>query len=162
KTAATTGLTGILSKSVAGSADGYAVYLSGGNLCASFYRDATNGIDDVSGCPLRTAGFNDNQWHQIAYVVDASGARLYVDGDTQVDYGPTPAYASTTSLQAGLVTAHVQTLSGLAANALYYARVRSRDFSGNLAVSSSTTFRTAADSPGASGQRAMRKKQPKS
>jgi len=257
KTAATTGLTGILSKSVAGSADGYAVYLSAGNLCASFYRDPTNGIDDGSGCPLRTAGFNDNQWHQIAYVVDASGARLYVDGvsrsslgwsgspgapsttqplqigrypnapppaffpgvvddvriygralsaaealelytnfgavsdttppvisaiavlgttassatvtwttnepsDTQVDYGPTPAYGSTTSLQPGLLTAHVQTLSGLAANTLYYARVRSRDFAGNLAVSSSTTFRTAADPTAASAQHTAKKKKKKS
>jgi len=260
KTAATTGLTGILSKSVAGSTDGYAVYLSAGNLCASFYRDATNAIDDGSGCPLRTAGFNDNQWHQVIYVVDASGARLYVDGvsrtslgwtgspgapsttqplqigrypnalppaffpglvddvriygralsaaealelytnfgtvtntppvisalavlgttassatiswttdkpsDTQVDYGPTSAYGSTTSLQPGLVTAHMQTLSGLAANTLYYARVRSRDFAGNLAVSSSTTFRTAADSTpvaaAASVQHATKKKKKKS
>jgi len=82
--------------------------------------------------------------------------------DTQVDYGPTPAYGSTTSLQAGLATAHVQTLSGLAANTLYYARVRSRDFAGNLAVSSSTTFRTAADPAAASVQHAAKKKKKKS
>ncbi len=245
---------------MAGSTDGYAVYLSAGNLCASFYRDATNAIDDGSGCPLRTAGFNDNQWHQVIYVVDASGARLYVDGvsrtslgwtgspgapsttqplqigrypnapppaffpglvddvriygralsaaealelytnfgtvtntppvisaiavlgttasgatiswttdkpsDTQVDYGPTSAYGSTTSLQPGLVSAHVQTLSGLAANTLYYARVRSRDFAGNLGVSNSTTFRTAADSTpvaaAASAQHVTKKKKKKS
>src|SRR5207237_6627538 len=82
--------------------------------------------------------------------------------DTQVDYGPTPAYGSSTSLQPGLVSAHVQTLSGLAAGTLYYARVRSRDFAGNLAVSSSTTFRTAADPTAASAQHATKKKKKKS
>jgi len=84
--------------------------------------------------------------------------------DTQVDYGPTSAYGSTTSLQPGLVSAHVQTLSGLAAGTLYYARVRSRDFAGNLAVSSSTTFRTAADptAAAASVQHATKKKKKKS
>src|SRR2546430_9389747 len=81
--------------------------------------------------------------------------------DPQVDYGPRPAYGSTTSLQAGLVNAHVQTLSGLAANTLYYSPVRSRDFAGNLPVSGSTTFRTTANSPGAAGQHAHTTKKPK-
>jgi hypothetical protein len=85
KTAATTGVSGILSKATAGS--GYAIYLSNGNLCATFFRDASNRVDDGSGCPLATAGYTDNQWHQVTYVVDASGARLYVDGVVRASLG---------------------------------------------------------------------------
>ena len=41
-----------------------------------------------------------------------------------------------------LTTPHSITLTGLAANTTYYFRVRSRDAAGNLATSSSSTFRT--------------------
>ena len=85
KIAATTGSSGIVSKGGVG--DGYAVYLSGGNVCATFYRDTTNRIDDGSGCPLSTAGFADSQWHQVAYVVDATGGRLYIDGVQRASLG---------------------------------------------------------------------------
>jgi hypothetical protein len=63
--------------------------------------------------------------------------------DTQVEYGPTTAYGSTTALNATLSTGHTQPLSGLAANTTYHYRVLSKDAAGNLATSADFTFATA-------------------
>ena len=63
-------------------------------------------------------------------------------GDSQVEYGPTTAYGSSTARNTSLVTSHSQTLSGLAPSTLYHYRVKSRDAAGNLAVSPDSTFRT--------------------
>jgi hypothetical protein len=62
--------------------------------------------------------------------------------DTQVEYGPTSAYGSSSSLNASFLTSHSQVLSGLAAGTLYHYRVKSRDAAGNLAVSQDFTFTT--------------------
>jgi PKD repeat protein len=64
--------------------------------------------------------------------------------DTQIEYGTTTSYGSTTTLNASLVTTHTQTVSGLSSSTLYHYRVRSRDASGNLAVSGDYTFTTSA------------------
>mgnify|MGYP001465241638 CR=1 FL=1 len=45
--------------------------------------------------------------------------------DSQVDYGLTTAYGSTTTLNATLVTAHSQNLTGLIVGTPYHYRVRS-------------------------------------
>jgi hypothetical protein len=63
---------------------------------------------------------------------------------SQVDYGPTKSYGSTTTLDPNLVTSHSVTLVGLSANTLYNYRVRSIDAAGNERVSANSTFRTAA------------------
>lgn len=63
---------------------------------------------------------------------------------TQVQYGITTAYGSTTSLNSTLLTTHSQALSGLAASTTYNFRVLSRDAAGNLATSGNFTFRTLA------------------
>jgi phosphodiesterase/alkaline phosphatase D-like protein len=65
--------------------------------------------------------------------------------DTQVEYGTTTAYGSSTTLDANPVTAHSVALSGLTANTLYHYRVKSRDAAGNLATSQDFTFTTAAN-----------------
>src|SRR5439155_147727 len=62
--------------------------------------------------------------------------------DSQVEYGLTTAYGSSTSLNATLVNAHAVTLSGLAAGTLYHYRVKSKDAAGNLATSSDLTVTT--------------------
>jgi hypothetical protein len=62
--------------------------------------------------------------------------------DSQVNYGSTTAYGSTTTLNASLVTAHRVQLSGLSDARVYHYRVRSSDAAGNLAVSGDFTFRT--------------------
>src|SRR5438876_6262121 len=62
--------------------------------------------------------------------------------DSQVDYGPTMAYGSSTPLNSSLLTAHAVTLTGLQANTPYHYRVKSRDAAGNLANSADFTFTT--------------------
>ncbi|HEV8700769.1 MAG TPA: LamG-like jellyroll fold domain-containing protein, partial [Candidatus Polarisedimenticolia bacterium] len=233
-----TGLHGVVNKYVPGSLNGYQIFLNGGSLCAWYFRDAANYVWDGTSCTLATPGFNDGQWHHVALVVDAAGARLYVDGaqkaarawtgtagpstttaelalgrypsiatpylpgaidevrvynralsaseiaglmgldttppilsavaasslsdtgatitwttnepaDTQVEYGSTSAYGSSTSLNGSLLTNHSQSLGGLVPSTLYHYRVKSRDAAGNLAVSPDFSFTTpAALSPG--------------
>src|SRR3989441_3600089 len=63
--------------------------------------------------------------------------------DSQVEYGPTISYGSTTPLDPSLVTAHTVTLSGLAASTLSHYGVKSKDAAANLAVSPDFTFITA-------------------
>jgi hypothetical protein len=62
--------------------------------------------------------------------------------DTQVDYGTTGSYGSSTTLNSTMTTSHSQGLTGLTANTLYHYRVISKDAAGNLAVSSDNTFTT--------------------
>jgi hypothetical protein len=64
--------------------------------------------------------------------------------DTQVEYGTTEAYGSTTTLDASMTASHSQALGGLAASTLYHYRVKSRDAAGNLATSADFTFTSAA------------------
>ena len=66
--------------------------------------------------------------------------------DTQVDYGTTTSYGSSSTLNTSLLTSHSVGLTGLAASTTYHYRVRSRDAAGNLALSGDFTFTTAADS----------------
>src|SRR6185295_16106875 len=62
--------------------------------------------------------------------------------DSQVEYGLTTGYGSATGVNANLLLAHSQALTGLAAGTAYHYRVKSRDASGNLAVSGDFTFTT--------------------
>jgi len=62
--------------------------------------------------------------------------------DSQVDYGSTPAYGASSSGDPTLVVYHLQTLSGLTANTLYYFRVRSRDTAGSLVTAGDFRFTT--------------------
>ncbi len=64
--------------------------------------------------------------------------------DSQVTYGPTTAYGSTTTLNTTLVTTHSVTLSGLSANTLYHYEVVSKDAAGNITISTDRTFTTTA------------------
>lgn len=64
--------------------------------------------------------------------------------DTQVEYGTSTGYGSSTALNAPMVTAHSAFVSGLAASTLYHYRVKSKDSAANLAVSGDFTFTTLA------------------
>jgi len=68
--------------------------------------------------------------------------------NTQVEYGLTTSYGSSTTLNGALVTSHSAALSGLAANTRYFYRVRSADAAGNLGVATGS-FQTAASASGA-------------
>src|SRR5438093_7417920 len=62
--------------------------------------------------------------------------------DSQVDYGLTTAYGSSSALNASLVTSHTVTLSGLAGGTVHHYRVRSRDAAVNPSTSGDFTFTT--------------------
>ena len=61
---------------------------------------------------------------------------------SQVEYGTTTPYGSSTAIDTALVTVHRMVLSGLAAQTTYNYRVRSRDAAGNERVGTNSTFRT--------------------
>jgi concanavalin A-like lectin/glucanase superfamily protein/Big-like domain-containing protein/purple acid phosphatase-like protein len=62
--------------------------------------------------------------------------------DSQVEYGVTTGYGSSTPLQASYVTSHTVLVSGLAPATVYHYRVRSSDAAGNPAASGDATFTT--------------------
>ena len=64
--------------------------------------------------------------------------------DSQVDYGLTTAYGSTSALNTTKVTSHSVALSGMSGNTTYHYRVRSRDAAGNLALSGDFSLTTLA------------------
>jgi hypothetical protein len=65
---------------------------------------------------------------------------------SQVEYGLTTSYGSSTTLDPNLVTTHSQNLTGLSSSTLYHYRVRSRDQVGNQGISPDYTFTTLATS----------------
>ena len=64
--------------------------------------------------------------------------------DSQVEYGTSASYGSSTTVAAALVTSHTMALSGLNAATTYHYRVKSRDAAGNLATSTDGSFSTTA------------------
>src|SRR5207247_8817908 len=74
------GLHGVVNKYLPASLNGYQIFTNGGSLCAWYFRDAADYVWDGTSCTLATPGFNDGQWHHVAFVVDASGGTFYVDG----------------------------------------------------------------------------------
>src|SRR5262249_30637436 len=67
---------------------------------------------------------------------------------SQVDYGATSAYGSSTALNSNLVTSHSVALSSLTPATTYHYRVRSSDGGGNLATLADFTVITSAAAPG--------------
>ena len=66
---------------------------------------------------------------------------------SQVEYGTTTSYGSSTVQDTTLTTSHSQALTGLTAGVLYHYRVKSADSSNNLATSPDATFTTSAPAP---------------
>ena len=62
--------------------------------------------------------------------------------NSQVEYGLTTSYGSSTTLDSNLVTAHSVNLTGLTSQTTYHYRVKSADGSGNSASSADYTFTT--------------------
>jgi regulation of enolase protein 1 (concanavalin A-like superfamily) len=63
--------------------------------------------------------------------------------DTQVEYGTTTGYGSSTVLDSLMIVIHAQVIRGLSPNTLYHYRVISKDAAGNIARSDDRTFTTA-------------------
>jgi hypothetical protein len=70
-----------------------------------------------------------------------------VASSSQVEYGTTASYGSSSALDSTAVTSHSVGLSGLAAGTLYHYRVKSAAPGGALATSSDQTFTTATPAP---------------
>jgi hypothetical protein len=123
-----------------------------GNLATSadytFATSAASGGGGGSTAPVITmlsTGSLTTSGATVTWTTDKSS-------DTQVEYGASASYGSSTTLNSAQVTTHSATLSGLSAGATYHFRVRSRDAAGNLVVSGDQTLMTASSvSGGASG-----------
>jgi hypothetical protein len=79
-TTSSTGVGGVIGKYVAGTPNGWGIFLNEGRLCAWYYRSATSYVSNSTGCPFNVAGVNDGRWHHVVFVVDLFGGRIYVDG----------------------------------------------------------------------------------
>jgi hypothetical protein len=65
-----------------------------------------------------------------------------IASDSQVEFGPTSAYGTTSPRDPALVTTHSVTLTGLSSGATYHFRVRSADGGGNAGLSGDFSFGT--------------------
>ncbi len=84
---------------------------------------------------------------QVTLVTNTSARVTWLtdeNSDTQVDYGVTAAYGTSSPLTTTPTTGHAVFLTGLTSGTTYHYRVRSRDVSGNLALSADQTFATSA------------------
>jgi hypothetical protein len=70
-----------------------------------------------------------------------------VPSDTQVEYGLTAAYGSSTALDTLMTASHTGNLLALSPSTLYHYRVKSRDAAGGLTMSPDYTFTTNAVTP---------------
>jgi hypothetical protein len=70
---------GIVNKYPAGAANGYQLYLRDGRVYAWYFRNGSNYVWD-GGRGLDGGFIADGAWHHLQFVVDASGGKLYVDG----------------------------------------------------------------------------------
>ena len=74
------GYVSVANKYAAGSGNGYSLHIHNGRLAAFYFRgDGTSYV--YPGDPGLDGGFiADGQWHHVAYVVDETGGRIYVNG----------------------------------------------------------------------------------
>jgi hypothetical protein len=98
RTTTSSGTRGLVNKNAASSGNGWNLYLVNGRLCALYFRDPSNKVFDGTACPFNVAGYDNDRWHHVAFVVDAAGGRLFVDGVQQgsVLWRGTPGAATTT------------------------------------------------------------------
>ncbi len=94
---------GIVSKYIDASSNGYSMLLYSGHVYAWYVR---NGVNQVFRPSLGMDGgfVADDQWHHLAFRVDASGGKLYVDGILResLAWSGTPgATTTTTAFQIG-------------------------------------------------------------
>jgi RHS repeat-associated protein len=109
-----------------GSATGFA------KASVSFIRLEVDTVPDITGVSSSAVTHNSAN---ISWTTNEPA-------DSQVEYGTDQTYGQWTALNPTLVTAHSQALSGLNSDTLYHYRVKSKDATGNLAMSVDFTFRT--------------------
>lgn len=105
---------GIVCKYVDASFNGYALFLLNGHVRAWYFKDNTDYIWDGS-LGLDGGFIADNDWHHIAFEVDANGGRLLVDGNqiqTMTWTGAAAGSSGTEPLQIGRYFTFANRFSG--------------------------------------------------
>ncbi len=97
-TTQTNGFAGIVNKYVAGSQNGWNLYLLAGNIRAFYFVNGTRYVWD-GGDGLNGGKVNDGVWHNVAFTVDSSGGHLYVDGVLKASLGWTSTPGACTTSQ---------------------------------------------------------------
>lgn len=115
-------------------------------------KDASDNISSSGDGTFTTAGASSDTTGPVISNVDvqnitAGSATLTWTTDesatSQVDFGLTDSYGSSTSKNETLLTSHQQIITGLSANTSYHFRVKSGDAGGNLSASNDASFQTA-------------------
>ena len=92
---------GIIGKYIGSSLNGFQMFLQNGHVRAWYFRDGANYVWNPAGDGSGIDGgmVADGFWHHITMVVDASGGRLYVDGNLigSLPWTGTPGPSSTTA-----------------------------------------------------------------
>jgi hypothetical protein len=70
---------GVISKYIDASANGYSLFLYNGRVRGYYFRNSANYVWDGS-LGLDGGVIADGAWHHVAFLVDAAGGRLLVDG----------------------------------------------------------------------------------
>src|SRR3990170_1669525 len=120
-----------------GSKTVYARYRDGAGNTSTNYTD-TISLDSAAPVlsSIGTSGLSNNSVTITWTTVEVS--------TSQVEYGTTTTYGSSSPLYNNSVTSHSVTLNNLSATTTYHFRVKSTDAAGNLATSGDYTFTTAA------------------
>lgn len=79
KTTPTRGSAGLVNKYISGAFNGWQIYLDSGQVRAWYFADSANYVWD-GGSGLNGGTVANGNWHHLAFTVDASGGKLYVDG----------------------------------------------------------------------------------
>src|SRR5204863_517737 len=109
---------------------------NGSHTLTAVARDAAG--NQTTSAAIAVTVANDTTAPVISAVVSSSitssGATISwttdETSDTQVEYGPTTSYGSTSALNTALITSHAVTLTALNEATIYHYRVRSRDAAG--------------------------------
>jgi subtilisin-like proprotein convertase family protein len=92
------GARGIVNKYDHGSLNGYSLHVTDGNLYGWYFRNGNSNVAGANGVP---GGFvADGAWHHVAFTIDPSGGRVYVDGALRGSLPWTGTPGATTSPEA--------------------------------------------------------------
>ena len=80
-TTQTVGVAALVSKYAANSFNGWQMFLNNGKLSAYYFGGrASNAVYDGGSGAFSSGVIADGNWHHVAFTVDVSGGKLYVDG----------------------------------------------------------------------------------
>jgi hypothetical protein len=113
----------------------YAVGSPASGTVTIWDNDSTTSISSVNVSNV------DSKSAQITWLTD-------VPSDSQVEYGTTTAYGSSTTLDPNMVTRHGVKLNGLKGSTVYHFRVKSRTSAGTTNTSGDYVFKTLLGPPG--------------